>query len=127
MRFMMIVIPNGYQQAKPGTMPPADLVEKMSKFNDSLRKAGVLLALEGLHPPSTGVRVKFDKGKASPTDGPFTEAKETVGGFWIIQVKDKAEAVAWASRAPMLDGDMIEIRKIQEMEEFPPEVQKVAR
>jgi hypothetical protein len=127
MRFMMLVIPNGYANATPGTTPPADLVEKMSKFNDALRKAGVLLALDGLHPPSAGVRVKFEKGKASATDGPFAEAKETVGGFWMIQVKDKAEAVAWASRAPMLDGDMIEIRQVQEMADFPPEVQKVAR
>ncbi len=127
MRFMMLVIPNGYSNASPGTVPPADLVEKMSKFNDALRKAGVLLALEGLHPPSAGVRVKFDKGKASATDGPFAEAKETVGGFWMIQVKDKAEAVAWASRAPMLDGDAIEVRQVQEMADFPPEVQKVAR
>ncbi len=127
MRFMMLVIPNGYLQAKPGTLPPVELIAKMSKFNDSLRKAGVLLALEGLHPPSAGVRVKFDKGKASATDGPFAEAKETVGGFWIIQVKDKDEAVAWASRAPMLDGDEIEIRQIQEMSDFPPEAQKVLR
>ncbi|HUL02931.1 MAG TPA: YciI family protein [Gemmatimonadales bacterium] len=128
MRFMMIVIPKGYDTAAPGTLPPADLVEKMSTYNDSLSKAGILLALDGLHPPSMGARVKFSGGKPKAIDGPFAEAKEVVGGYWMIQVKSREEAIEWAKRAPMLDGDTIEVRQVQEMADFPPEIQKsVAR
>jgi hypothetical protein len=126
MRFMMLVIPKGYADAKPGFAPPAELVERMTKYNESLTKAGVLLALDGLHPPSTGARVAFSGGKAAVKDGPFAEAKEVVGGYWMIQVKSRAEAIEWAKRAPMPDGDVIEVRRVQEMSEFPPEVQKAA-
>jgi len=124
MRFMMIVIPKDYDTAKPGTLPDPALVEKMMKYNESLQKAGVLLALDGLHPPSMGSRVSFKAGKPSVKDGPFAEAKEVLGGYWMIQVKSKAEAVEWASRAPMLDGDVIEVRQVQEFGDFPPETQK---
>jgi hypothetical protein len=124
MRFMMIVIPKNYTDAKPGTLPDPALVEKMMKFNESLQKSGVLLALDGLHPPSMGSRVSFKDGKATIKDGPFAEAKEVLGGYWMIQVKSKAEAVEWASRAPMLDGDVIEVRQVQEFSDFPPETQK---
>jgi hypothetical protein len=127
MRFMMIVIPKGYATAAPATMPPADLVAKMTKYNEALKNAGVLLALDGLHPQSSGSRVSFEGGKATVTDGPFAEAKEAIGGYWLIQVKSKEEAVEWARRAPMLDGDLIEVRRVQEMEDFPPEVQAAAR
>lgn len=127
MRFMMLVIPKGYDSAAPGTMPDAQLVERMTKYNQELKKAGVLLALDGLHPPSMGVRVAFSGGKAKVTDGPFAEAKEVLGGYWMIQVKSKAEAIEWAKRAPMPDGDLIEVRQVQEMEDFPPDVQKAAR
>ncbi|HJT23431.1 MAG TPA: YciI family protein [bacterium] len=127
MKFIMMVIPKGYETAKPGTMPDPKLVEKMMKYNESLQKAGIVLDMNGLHPPSTATRVSFSGGKPKLIDGPFAEAKETVGGYWIIQVKSKAEAVEWASRAPMLDGDMIEVRKIQEMEDFTPEVQAAAK
>ena len=96
MRFMMLVIPKGYANAAPGTMPDAKLVEVMSKYNESLTKAGVLLALDGLHPPSMGARVTFSGGKPKVTDGPFAEAKEMLGGYWMIQVKSRAEAVEWA-------------------------------
>src|ERR1700736_2222669 len=81
MRFMMLVIPKGYEKAAPGTMPDAKLVEKMMKYNESLQKAGVLLALDGLHPPSTGARVSFSGGKPKVTNGPFTDAMEAVGGY----------------------------------------------
>jgi hypothetical protein len=90
MRFMMLMIPKGYEKAQPGALPDAKAVEKMMKYNESLQKAGVLLALDGLQPPSTGARVSFAGGKAKVTDGPFTEAKEAVGGYWMIQVKSKA-------------------------------------
>lgn len=126
MRFMMLVIPQGYQKAAPGFAPDAKLVEKMTKYNQELTKAGVLLALDGLHPPSTGARVTWSGGKPKVIDGPFAEAKEVVGGYWLIQVKSKAEAIEWAKRAPMLDGDIIEVRQVQELEEFPPEVQRAA-
>jgi hypothetical protein len=124
MRFMMLVIPKDYEQAKPGTLPDPGLVEKMMKYNESLQKAGVLLALDGLHPPSMGSRVSFKQGKPSIKDGPFAEVKEVLGGYWMIQVKSKAEALEWASRAPMLDGDVIEVRQVQEFGDFPPETQK---
>jgi hypothetical protein len=126
MRFMMLVIPKGYANAAPGTMPDAKLVEAMTKYNDSLAKAGVLLGLDGLHPPSMGARVTFSGGKPKVVDGPFAEAKEVLGGYWMIQVGSKAEAIDWAKRAPMPDGDTIEVRQVQEMSDFPPEVQKAA-
>jgi hypothetical protein len=98
----------------------------MTKYNEALTKAGVLLALDGLHPPSVGTRVSFSGGKPRVTDGPFAEAKEVIGGYWLIQVKSKAEAVQWASRCPAGDGDVIEVRQVQEMSDFPPDVQKAA-
>jgi hypothetical protein len=127
MRFMMLVIPNGYAKADKGSIPDAELVAKMSKYNDGLQKAGALLALDGLHPPASGARVSFSSGRGSVTDGPFAEAKEAVGGYWVIQVKSREEAIEWAKRAPMQDGDVIEVRQVQEMSDFPPEVQKAAR
>ncbi|HEX4600113.1 MAG TPA: YciI family protein [Gemmatimonadales bacterium] len=126
MRFMMLVIPKGYETAAPGTMPDPKLVAVMTKYNESLKQAGVLLALDGLHPPSTGARVRFSAGKPTVTDGPFAEAKEVLGGYWMIQVKSKAEAIEWAKRAPMQGGDVIEVRQVQEMADFPPEVRKAA-
>jgi len=126
MRFMMLMIPKGYESAEPGTTPSAELVAEMATYNESLAKAGVLLALDGLHPPSTGTRVSFPGRKPRVTDGPFAEAKEVVGGYWLIQVKSKDEAVAWASRCPAQDGDVIEIRQVQELSDFPPDVQKAA-
>lgn len=126
MRFMMLVIPKGYETAAPGTMPDPKIVAVMTKYNESLTKAGVLLTLDGLHPASTGARVRFSRGKPAVTDGPFTEAKEVLGGYWMIQVKSKAEAIEWAKRAPMADGDVIEIRQVQELTDFPPAVRKTA-
>ena len=126
MRFMMLVIPKGYETAKPGTAPDADAVARMMKYNEELQKAGVLLALDGLHPPSMGARVSFSGGKPAVSDGPFAEAKEVVGGYWMIQVRSKEEAIEWAKRAPMGDNEIIEVRQVQEMEDFPPDVQKAA-
>src|SRR5712664_133596 len=126
MRFMMLMIPKGYEKADPGTMPDAKAVAAMMKYNESLQKAGVLLALDGLHPPSMGARVSFSGGKPKVTDGPFTEAKEVIGGYWMIQVKSKDEAVEWASRCPASDNEVIELRQGQEMSDFPADVQEAS-
>ncbi len=125
MRFMMLMIPKGYAAAKPGTLPDAKAIANMRKYNESLGKAGVLVALDGLQPPSVGgARVTFSKGKPTITDGPFAETKEVVGGYWIIQVNSKAEAVEWASRCPASDNEMIEVRQFLEFTDFPSDVQK---
>jgi hypothetical protein len=126
MRFMMLMIPRGYEKAAPGAMPDARRVASMMKYNERLQKAGVLLALDGLHPPSMGARVSFSGGKPSVTDGPFAEAKEVLGGYWMIQVRSKAEAIEWASRCPASDDEVIEIRQVQELSDFPPDVRKEA-
>jgi hypothetical protein len=115
---MMLMIPKGYETAKPGTMPDARAVAAMMKYNESLQKAGVLLALDGLHPPSMGARVSFEGGRPTVKDGPFTEAKEVLGGYWMIQVKSKEEAIEWASRCPASENEVIEIRQVQEFADF---------
>ena len=126
MRFMLLMIPRGYENAAPGTMPDPKAVAAMMKYNESLQKAGVLLALDGLHPPSTGARVTFTGGKPRVTDGPFAEVKEVLGGYWMIDVKSREEAIEWATRCPAGDNETIEVRQVQEMEDFPPEVQAAA-
>ncbi|HUR94811.1 MAG TPA: YciI family protein [Gemmatimonadales bacterium] len=126
MRFMMLMIPKGYETATPGTVPDAKAVAAMMKYNESLQRAGVLLALDGLHPPSMGARVSFEGGKPKVTDGPFAEAKEVLGGYWMIQVKSKEEAVQWASRCPGGPNEVIEVRQVQEMSDFPADVQAAA-
>ena len=126
MRFMMIMIPKGYEKAAPGAMPDAKAVAAMMKYNESLQKAGVLVTLDGLHPPSMGARVSFSGGEPIVTDGPFTEAKEVIGGYWMIQVRSKKEAIEWASRCPASDNEVIEIRQVQELADFPEDVQKAA-
>ncbi len=105
MRFMMLMIPRGYEQAAPGTMPDAEAVAAMMKYNESLQRAGVLLALDGLHPPSMGARVSFSGGRPRVTDGPFPEAKEVLGGYWMVDVKSREEAAAWASRCPRSESE----------------------
>src|SRR5882757_1041818 len=126
MRFMMLMIPKGYESATPGTMPSADAVSAMMKYNESLQKAGVLLALDGLHPPSMGARVTFPGGKPRVSDGPFAEAREVLGGYWMINVASRAEAIEWATRCPGGENEIIEIRQVQEMSDFPPDVQEAA-
>src|ERR1700729_504901 len=128
MRFMMIMIPKGYERAE-GFMDgvsTAEAAARMMEYNRSMQKAGVLLALDGLLPPSTGARISYADGKATVTDGPFAEAKEVIGGYWIIQVRSRAEAIEWAKRAPMANNEIIEVRQIHEMSDFPPDVQKAA-
>jgi hypothetical protein len=126
MRFMMLMIPRGYESAAPGTMPDPAGVAAMMKYNQSLQQAGVLLALDGLHPPSMGARVSFAGGKPQVTDGPFAEAKEVLGGYWMIDVKSKAEAIEWAKRCPASPNEVIEVRQVQELADFPPDVQAAA-
>src|SRR3977135_3015655 len=126
MRFMMLMIPKGYEKAAPGAMPDATAVAAMMKYNESLQKAGVLLALDGLHPPAMGARVSFSGGQPKWTDGPFAEAKEVLGGYWMIQVKSREEAIAWASRCPASDNEVIEVRQVQELSEFPADVKEAA-
>src|SRR3979411_661385 len=126
MRFIVLRIRKGYESAKPGTMPDAEKVAAMMKYNEALQKAGVLLALDGLQPPSMGARVTFAGGKPKVTDGPFAEAKEVLGGYWMIQVKSKEEAIEWASRCPGGDNEVIEIRQVQELADFPADIQEVA-
>lgn len=127
MRFMLLMIPHGYETAAPGTVPDdVERVGSMMAFNESLQKAGVLIGCEGLHPPSMGARVSFPGGKPKVVDGPFAEVKEVLGGYWLIDVASRAEAIEWASRCPGSEDEVIEIRQVQEMEDFSPEVQDVA-
>ena len=126
MRFMMLMIPKGYENAEPGKMPDAQAVAAMMKYNEALQKAGVLLALDGLHPPSMGARISFPGGNPTVTDGPFAEAKEVVGGYWMIQVKSKEEAIEWAKRCPGSENETIELRQVQDFADFPADVQQAA-
>ena len=125
MRFMMIMFPKSYQNAKPGTVPDLKAIETMRRYNEQLHKAGVLLALDGLTPPATmSARVTFKGGKSKVTDGPFPEAKEVIGGYWVIQVNSREEALEWASRIPGTDNEMVEVRRLFELSDFPADVQK---
>jgi hypothetical protein len=123
MRCMMLMIPKGYEQAAAGAMPDPKAVEAMMKYNEALKDAGVLLSLDGLHPPSMGARVTFAGGKPVVTDGPFPETKEVLGGYWMIRVKSKQEAIDWAKRCPASGNEIIEVRQVQEFEDLTPEVQ----
>ena len=126
MRFMMLMIPGGYEKAQPGTTPDPERVAEMMKYNEALQKADVLLSLDGLHPLSAGARVSFSNRKPTVTDGPFVEAKEVIGGYWMIRVKSKEEAIEWARRCPASDNEVIELRQVFEMEDFPADVQEAA-
>ncbi|HTR80655.1 MAG TPA: YciI family protein [Bacteroidota bacterium] len=136
MRFMMFMIPPEYQSSAPASKkagenfaPPAEAVAAMMKYNEELAKGGVLISLDGLHPMLKGARVAFRGGKTSVTDGPFVEAKEVVGGYWMIDVKSKEEAIDWAKRCPAVkvdSGAVIEVRQVFETSEFPDDVRKAA-
>jgi hypothetical protein len=126
MRFMMLMIPLGYETAPADVQPDPERVAAMMRYNEALGDAGVLITLDGLHPPSTGARVSFATGKPVVTDGPFTEAKEVLGGYWMIEVASRAEAIAWAKKCPASANEVIEIRQVQEMADFSPDVQEAA-
>jgi hypothetical protein len=119
MRFMMLV--KASQDSEAGVLPSKELIAEMGKYNEELVKAGVMLAGEGLHASSKGARITFSKDKRTVTDGPFTEAKELIAGFWLIQVTSKEEAIEWASRVPFEDGE-VEIRQVFEAEDFAAEL-----
>src|SRR3989442_5083606 len=122
MRFMMMVKAN--KDTEAGVMPEEKLIAAMGKYNEELSKAGVLLDLSGLQPSAKGARIKFSGGKRTVIDGPFTEAKELIAGYWLIQVKSKEEAIEWAKRAPAPHGEgkegEIELRQLFELEDFEP-------
>lgn len=125
MRFMLLMIPAGYEAAPPGIDLDPGRVEKMMQYNDDLQKAGILIALDGLHPPSTGARVSFRGGRALVTDGPFAETKEVIGGYWVIDVSSREQAIEWATRCPGADNEVIEVRQIQEFEDYSTPVQDI--
>ncbi|MCC5779113.1 YciI family protein [Nitratireductor sp. B36] len=127
MRYMMLMIPKGYETAGPELDLPADAVAKMMAYNEELRADGVLEALEGLHPPSAGARVSFASGEPVVIDGPFIEAKEVLGGFWIINVPTMADAIEWAKRCPASPNETIEVRKIQQMDDYSEEIQEIVK
>jgi hypothetical protein len=116
MRFMVIVKAN--QDSENGVMPDQSILAAMGKYNEEVAKAGVMLAGEGLHPSSKGVRIKFDGPTRTVTDGPFAEAKELIAGFWLFQCRSKAEAIEWVKRAPFDGGTEIEVRQVFEAEDF---------
>ena|SRR5437660_151633 len=117
MRFMVLVKAN--KDSEAGVLPDEKILTEMGKFNEELVKAGVMLAGEGLHPTSKGARVRFDGARRIVTDGPFTEAKELIAGFWLWQVKSKEEAIEWLKRAPF-DQTEVEIRQVFEAADFAP-------
>ena len=118
MRFMVIV--KASKESEAGVLPSQELLTEMGKFNEELVKAGVMLAGEGLHASSKGARVRFSGGKRTVIDGPFAETKELIAGFWLWEVKSKAEAIEWLKRAPFDDGVEVEIRQVFEAEDFGP-------
>jgi hypothetical protein len=124
MRFMMLMYPG--PKAETGALPDPAVVAPIMKYNEELVRAGVLLAGDGLHPSSKGARIRVSGGKRTIVDGPFAEAKEVLGGYWMIQVRSKEEAVQWASRVPLTEGEMVELRQVVEMSEFSDEVQELA-
>jgi hypothetical protein len=118
MRFMVMVPAN--KESEAGVLPDEKLIAEMNKFNQEMVKAGVMLAGEGLQDSSKGARIKFEGGKTTVIDGPFTESKELIAGFWLIQVKSKDEAIAWMKRAPFGGGVVLEIRQVFETDDFAP-------
>jgi hypothetical protein len=119
MRFMMLV--KASKDSEAGVMPSKELLSSMGKFNEEMIKAGVMLAGDGLQPSSKGARISYAGAKRIVTDGPFTETKELIAGYWLIQVKSKEEAIQWASRVPFADGEEVEIRQVFEASDFSPE------
>lgn len=124
MRFMMVIFRDNYTSTKPAEIDDLPAFEAMGRYNDQLKKAGILLAMDGLTPPSMGARLTYKDGKPKITDGPFSEAKEVIAGYWMIEVKSREEALEWASRIPIMGGGTVEIRRVAEIADFDPEIQK---
>ncbi len=116
MRFMVLV--PATKESEAGLLPDAKILDQMTRFNEELAKAGVLLAAEGLHPSTKGSRLRYEGGKVAVTDGPFTETKELIAGFWLIQARSRDEAIAWMKKAPMGGGFTLELRQVFESEDF---------
>jgi hypothetical protein len=126
MRFLMLMYPSDLAEKGTG-MPDAEMVETMMKYNEDLAKAGVLLSLDGLHPTARGARITWDQaGKPIVTEGPFADSRDIIGGYWIIQVKSREEAIEWARRVPSREAKKVELRQIFEMTDFPADVQAAA-
>jgi hypothetical protein len=126
MRFMMLMIPLGYENAPPDVKHDPERMAAMMRYNEALRDAGVLITLDGLHPPSMGARVSFTTGKPIVTDGPFTEAKEVLGGYWMIEVDSLQAAIDWAKKCPATASEIIEIRQVHEVTDYPEKMQRAA-
>ena len=125
MRFMMVILRSDWPDTnKSAQIDDVAAFEEMGKYNDQLKKAGILLAMDGLTPPSMGARVTYKNGKAKITDGPFTEAKEAIAGYWMIEVKSREEALEWASRIPCMGDGMVEVRRVVEISDFDPDIQQ---
>jgi len=120
MRFMMLV--KASKESEAGMLPSKELIAAMGQFNEEMVKAGVMIAGEGLQASSKGVRITYSGSKRSVTDGPFAETKELLAGFWMIDVKSKGDAIAWASRVPFTDGEVMEVRQVFEASDFPADV-----
>jgi hypothetical protein len=125
MRFMVLV--KADENSEAGAMPSAEILNEMGKFNEKLVKAGVMLAGEGLHPSSKGVRIRFSGKERTVTDGPFAETKELIAGFWLLQAKSRDEVIEWMKRAPFDGGTEIEVRQVFEAEDFGDEFTPEAR
>ena len=126
MRFMLLMIPKGYEAAPAGAVPDVAAVEAMTKYNQALQDAGVLIALDGLHPPALGARVSFAGGAPTEQEAPFPGVGEVLGGYWMIRAGSREEAIAWAKRCPASENEVIEVRQVQEMKDFPADVQAAA-
>jgi hypothetical protein len=126
MRFMMLMIPLGYETAPPDVKHDPERMAAMMRYNEALRDAGVLITLDGLHPPSMGARVSFAAGKPVVMDGPFTESKEVLGGYWMIDVESREAAIEWAKKCPASENEIIEIRQVHELNDYSEELQRAA-
>jgi hypothetical protein len=126
MRFMMLMIPLGYETAPPDVKHDPERMAAMMRYNEALRDAGVLITLDGLHPPSMGARVTFAAGKPVVMDGPFTESKEVLGGYWMIDVESREAAIEWAKKCPASENEIIEIRQVHELNDYSEELQRAA-
>jgi hypothetical protein len=124
MRFMILMYPG--PKAETGALPDAAVVAAMMKYNEELVRAGVLLASDGLQPSAKGARIRSSGGKRTVIDGPFSESKELLGGYWLIQVRSREEAVEWATRVPLADDEMVELRQVHELADFPADLQALA-
>ncbi len=124
MRFMLLLIPGDDGDAMPDTRSDAEAVAEMAAYHQRLHEAGVLVALDGLHPASAGARVSFASGEATVIDGPFDGTSDVLGGYWMIEVASREDAIAWATRCPAAGSEVIEVRQVQEFAELPPELQR---